>query len=66
MRYYRGVIPTIIIKQGDKKALVMYLGYGRVGSKQLGFKNVKPFDVDVTLIRFCYRNRKEGKDLGER
>jgi len=48
----------LILHHGKKKVLIMHLQSGYVGNKKLGYKNVKPFDMDITMVRFCRGNKK--------
>ena len=58
-RYYLGRHEIIIMCQwSNKKALIKHLESGFVGSKKLGIKHVKKGDQDITLTRFCWRNKK--------
>lgn len=58
VRYYRGTIPMLILHKDSKKVLVQYLSDGIVGNKREGYKQIKKNDKDITLIRFCYKNKK--------
>ena len=58
IRYYRGKVKMQIIKIAGKKAIVKYLEPGIVGPKAMR-KFVLTGDVDTTLIRHCWRNRKQ-------
>ena len=47
-RFYKGKYPCAILDKGKKKALVLWLcNCDKVGSKKLGYKSVKIFDMDI-------------------
>lgn len=48
IRFYKGKYPCKILCKGKKKALVLWLCFcDVVGSKELGYKSVQIFDVDI-------------------
>lgn len=61
MRYYRGKIKCRILAKEGNKAYIMYLGRGKVGNKKEGYKEVRIGDLDITMIRNCWKKRKEKK-----
>ena len=58
VRYYMGRHSILILHRVKKKVLIMHLECGYVGNKDLGYKNVKPFDMDITMVRLCRGNKK--------
>ncbi len=59
IRYWRGSHVIKILFHDGKKALIEHLEKGKVGTRQLGFKEVEKGDKDITLIRHCWRNKNE-------
>lgn len=59
MRYYKGKYPCIILHKAYPKALVMWLCNCKiVGNKELGYKEVNRFDIDIiNYIRLLYKKR---------
>lgn len=57
IRYYRGKVKISILKIKGGKALIKYLESGIVGMKGLR-KFVLTGDMDITLTRHCWRNKK--------
>lgn len=48
LRFYKGKYPCKILQRDKKKALVMWLCCcDVVGNKELGYKSVSIFDIDV-------------------
>lgn len=37
--------------------MVMHLETGYTGNKKIGYKKVKYGDIDITMIRFCRKNK---------
>ena len=58
IRYYRGVIKCELMEKFGRKAQIRYMESGEVGPKGLK-KIVYPGEIDITLIRFCWRKKKE-------
>ena len=59
LRYYLGRHRIVILIQVKNKALIMHLEKGFVGNIKLGYKDVNLLDLDITMIRFCRKNKKE-------
>ena len=60
IRYYMGKIKLRKISGNDpmKKALYESLEFGLMGSKQMGFKQTYPGELNVIPYRLCWRNKK--------
>ena len=57
IRYYRGKVKCNLMVRAHRKAIIQYLENGIVGPKW-SQKEVTPKDMDIVLIRHCYRERK--------
>ena len=55
VRYYLGRHAIVILHHAKLKVLIMHLQKGFVGNKDLGYKDINPFDMDITMLRFCRR-----------
>jgi hypothetical protein len=51
------------MQKNSKKCIVEHLEDGYVGSNQIGHKQVKNDDKDITLVRFCWKNKRNNKKL---
>lgn len=58
MRYYKGITPCVIIHPAKNKAVIMYFGYGKAGNEDIGYKKVKPFDMDIVPARLCWTHKR--------
>lgn len=56
-RFYRGYVKCNLMVRARKKAIIQYLENGIVGPKKL-HKRVRFGDIDIVLIRHCYKERK--------
>lgn len=56
-RKYLGRHEIFIMGTYGKKVLIVHLEEGYVGNKKCGYKDVKPGDMDIVLIRHCRRIR---------
>jgi len=61
IRYYMGRHEVKILLLANKKVLIEHQEKGFVGNKEIGYKSVNRGDLDISLIRFCYKNKKEVK-----
>lgn len=61
IRYYMGRIRGIIVMKSGKKALFRYFESGRVGNKDVGYKEVKPGQRDIIPMRLLRFKRKENE-----
>ena len=59
IRYYRGIIKCELMEKFGRKAQIRYRQPGFVGPKGLR-KFVSPGEIDITLIRHCWRKKKNG------
>ncbi len=61
-RYYKGKYLCGLIKNYGNKAIVLWLeDCDKVGSKKLGYKSVKPMEVDIiNHIRLLERSKRNG------
>lgn len=55
IRYYMGRHKIFIMNALGKKAVIQHLEKGIVGNKEIGYKEVNPYDKDIVLIRHCWR-----------
>ena len=60
LRFYKGKYACKILHKGKKKALVMWLcSCDVVGNKELGYKSVSVFDIDIInymrLLHYEYK-----------
>lgn len=58
IRYWRGKVKCCLLGKYKKKALIMYLESGDIGTIDLGKKRVYMGERDITLIRHCWRSKK--------
>lgn len=57
IRHYRGKHKIKIIFKNKNKALIQHLEKGYVGNKEIGYKDVKKGNFDITLLRFCWKRK---------
>ncbi|HEC39919.1 hypothetical protein LCGC14_0224690 [marine sediment metagenome] len=54
IRHFRGRHKIKVLIQSGKHAYIKHLEDGYVGNKEIGYKNVKKLEKDITVVRLCW------------
>lgn len=57
IRYFRGRHKIEVLEVHRNKAMIKHLEHGYTGNKKIGYKKIKPGDIDIVPTRLCWKNK---------